>query len=114
MRPPPRGADADADDARGLPQPGSAEPALLPSDSLREAHADALGAGLRQRGGEGRAKEGKEGEEEGELQWERGQGKLVLPARAPPSISTSLLGSGPGRRSLSLVQRKGDPLLGEG
>lgn len=50
VRPPPRGADAD--DARGLPWPASAEPAPLPSDSLREAHADALGDGLRQRGGE--------------------------------------------------------------
>lgn len=71
MRPPPRSADAD--DARGLPWPGSAEPALLPSDSLREAHADALGAGLRQRGGEEQG--GERRGRGGELQWGRGQGK---------------------------------------
>lgn len=94
VRSPPRGADAD--DARGLPRPGSAEPALLLSDSLREAHADALGAGLRQRGGERRDKEGNEGGEEGSSNG-RGQGNLALPARAPPSTYTSLLGSGPGK-----------------
>jgi hypothetical protein len=70
VRSPPLGADAD--DARGLPWPGSAELALLPSDSLREAHADALGAGLRQRGRAGREGERRGGIRRGMKEERRG------------------------------------------
>lgn len=88
--PPPRGATVTL--RAGFPGPGSAEPAALPSDSLRGAHADARWAAA----AEGRGEERGEGELRGGGGGSSGGGRRPGQELLPP-LTPLRRGGGPRR-----------------